>query len=147
MMDDRGDALLNAAQAVDYELAGSGEPGASAGEAGTRTEEPKLTTEQELKFALELGVKTVAHRFPSIAQVWTDEKRAEVARAVAPVFDKYGVSLFGFLEEWKEELMCAVVVVPLMWETAAMIRLDLEREAAQRAKPVRPEPPAAPASE
>ena len=139
MMSNLLDAIALEAAKTDQAASGAGEsqqgrPGPEAAPAPP----PKPATETQLNALLEMLIKQASQKFPSVADVWDDEKRALFCGALGPLLDKYHLDAFGFFELWKVEIMATVICVPLLYLTAMAIRADLERDAAGKAKDVSP---------
>ena len=83
----------------------------------------------------------------SMQRTLADPEIETIASTLAPVFDKYGINLGGYLGSFKEEAAAALVAGPLLWEVAKGLR---EEFAARRRKPDQlegqGEPAAAPAA-
>jgi hypothetical protein len=92
---------------------------------------------------IDIAAEALAAFYPSTAPILTADKRARIAKALAPVMEKYGIDLAGIFGKWGAEIglgfALAQVAVPLV----NAIRDD--REAAAKAKATAA-PPAVPAT-
>lgn len=84
--------------------------------------------------------------YPSLEKVYTEPVRDRIARALARVLVKYGVSLADIFGAWSEEIALAMVTLPLIVPTVQAIRADRAKaEAIAKAPPpAHPNPPPAP---
>ncbi|MYM96246.1 hypothetical protein [Duganella vulcania] len=77
---------------------------------------------------------------PDAAAVWTPEARQASAQAIAPLMVKYNFSLMAI----PPELTAAIVVGPLLYRSATIVRDKLQADRAAKAQPgAQPAPPAA----
>ncbi len=74
-------------------------------------------------FAKELLVGT----WPRLAEIWTAEKCASLARAAAPVMERYDFNL----GRWAPEIMLAAVALPLGIQTVRIVKESKRAEAGQ----------------
>jgi hypothetical protein len=109
---------------------GSSSPGAGGPAAGAPVVADPV---QEWRSALGLALAAAKVPYPQLAEVYTDAKLDELARAVAAVAVKYNFSAFAFLERWKEELALLMVAGPLVKATGRVIREAKEAKAAKPA--------------
>jgi hypothetical protein len=90
---------------------------------------------------IDIAAESLAAFYPSTAPILNDEKRNKIAAAAAPVMEKYGLSVGGFLAKFGPEIgLCfalAQVAIPL----ANAIRADRAAAAAEaRREAGKPEP-------
>ncbi len=121
-------ALLAEAENVQRDIDGA--PPAGAEQAPAQAAPAALPLDRELAgLAATIGA-VLASFFPSVAQVLTEEKCAEIGAAVAPVLVKYGLDRYVAGFAWRTELQAALTVGPVVMAVRAAIMQDL---AARRA--------------
>lgn len=101
-------------------------------------EPPKPDPAAELAAVITVCVGILAPFFPSLPGVYAGHVVQAVAQATAPVLEKYGVNMGGLFDRYKEEIQCAIVVVPVALATRAAIEKDL---AARKTEDKKPEAP------
>ena len=104
---------------------------------------PPIDPVDEITGILEaMRVLAVARGFTRSAEVLNDKSIGAIARALAPLLTKYNISVGDFFGKWKEEIMAAIVVGPIVFDLVRALRNDMEAKAASEAKPVPPADPA-----
>lgn len=118
--------LKNEAMAVDAEAealtappAGELPPGADA-----PAQEPALSPIEEARGLIDLGVSLAVPFFPSLDKVYTADAKDRLARAAAPLLEKYGLSISSLFAKWKEEIDFAFVALPLVLQTVRAVQAD-----------------------
>ncbi len=109
-------------------LAANAQTDAPAGDPGSEQKNQEqnapvnLAQEFQLVFGILKGI--FGEVFPSIKKIYTEQNISAAAGSLAEVCNKHGVFQDGF-GPWKEELACAVVVLPLAWATHQGIKGDI----------------------
>lgn len=113
--------------------------GLAAPPAGDEPAEPVPTgptPEEQASDMVQAFAGFVTSYAPEAAAVWTPEARAAASGAIAPLMIKYNFSLMAI----PPELTAAVVVGPLLYRSATIVRDKLQADraaAAAKASPVR----------
>lgn len=155
MANERSETLKHEAAQLDAEIAAAAIPvpetpseqgGAhpAGAEAETNAPPPPIVTPEEEALALvEILWGVIEPVYPSLSKIYTDEARARLARAAAPLMQKYNFSVR--LAKWQEEIDFAFVALPLALQTVRAIQADNAARALK--KPAAPnEAPPAPAA-
>lgn len=143
---ERQDALTREAEELAAQLEAEAAPPPPEDDAGAAPapEAAPATNAEELQGALEMLRELARPMFPSVAAVYDDETIGRVSDATAPVLDKYGITPSGLFGAWREEIRCALVVVPVLIATGRAVREDLDARRAAAAKPAADPAPEAP---
>jgi pyruvate dehydrogenase E2 component (dihydrolipoamide acetyltransferase) len=83
------------------------------------------TLDQELAGLAAMIGATLGEFFPSTKAIMTEEKCGELAAALSPVIQKYGLERHFMGFAWRVELKAAMVVVPVVIAMRAAIGQDL----------------------
>lgn len=143
-MDTTLDGIAAEAAATDAAVSGApggdagAAPGAPGGAPGAEAPPGGAATAALLVGFIKTLVGIAGKRFPSILAVWTDAAVSQVADALAPILDKYGLATPEFLERWKVELSALMLCGPLVFATIAAVRADLAAEGRGKEKDVTP---------
>lgn len=80
---------------------------------------------------------------PDAADIWTEQARAASAAVLAPVLEKYGISMARI----PPELTALVVLGPLLWQTSKIVAAKMDGNKAAKARPATQSDPAAPSDD
>lgn len=70
-------------------------------------------------------VRTVVVKLrPSLSRVWTEPAMRDIAQAVPPVLEKYGLTVGGIFAAFGPELALAAAVGPVAWGTFEVVRSE-----------------------
>ncbi len=107
----------------------------------------------EAAMCVDMFVSMLTGYSPQTATIWTTEKKQQVAAALAPVLEKYGVAM-GALPC---ELVLVMVAGPALYQSAKIVAAQMRKEEAEAkalaasrtvdaatGKTVEPKPPGAP---
>lgn len=95
----------------------------------------------------DIAAESLGALYPSTVNVLTEEKRAKFAAALAPVMEKYGLTLGVVFGRWGAEIQLIFVTATFAVPLTKAIQADraAERAAAKQAeivsKPADPQPP------
>jgi hypothetical protein len=121
---------------LDAQLANEGEavPVAEGGE-GAPAAPPALPNRDAIRFGLETFRTLVCLllKVESPKETLGDEQVRQIAEAVAPVADKYGVNLAGVFGAYAQEIAAIAVTAPILW--GAWKALDAELRTKREARP------------
>lgn len=89
--------------------------------------------DQEARELVDFAWAAFEPLYPSLATVYTADKRERITTAAAPLMRKYGFTLDKFFKGWAAEIGFAMVTVPLIAPTIKAIRADQARMKAEAA--------------
>lgn len=116
----------------------AGEGGADGAQAGPQAA-PAMTPGQEVAAMLEAFSVVVRPILPRVAAIYTPETCKGIGAALDPLCAKYGWLQGGF--QWGAEIAAAIVIIPVVVQTAAAAKLDVmalkaaKEAAAEKVKP------------
>ena len=125
---------LDATLAAEAPATSNGE-GPAAGAVTPQEAPPAMANREALKFGLELFRTLVCSllKVESPKETLSAENVESVAGAVAPVLDKYGISLSDLFGRWEREIAAVVVVGPIAWGAWKGLDRELRAKRAGRA--------------
>ncbi|XZG68898.1 hypothetical protein ACTSKR_09550 [Chitinibacteraceae bacterium HSL-7] len=121
-------ALQAQAEAVDAEMAAN----YAAPAAEEAAPAVMVDASAEAEAIIKTAVMLAGDAYPTLRQVYTDDKIVQIAQAAAPVMEKYGWNMGGLFEQWGAEIQLAIVLIPVGMATAAAIRTDKAARAAKQ---------------
>jgi len=101
------------------------------GDAPEPSEPEKAPLADEISGMLKMLSAVVAPFFPTVAEIYSAERCDAIGEGVAPLCRKYGWLEGGIGGKYAEEIMAAVIVLPVAWSTVEAVKGDL---AARRPK-------------
>lgn len=110
--------------------AGQAEHAAEPGQAPPGESPPIARPAQaDIAMALELmrAIPWLKSRYPTAHAALTDEQIQTAAASMGAVFDKYGWTLAGLLEQFGRELKAAIVWGGMLWTLAEAAAADMEK--------------------
>lgn len=119
--------LEQLAGAVDADAAALEQPAAAA-QAGEPAA-PAVNFNEEAKQLVTFAADLATGFWPSLAEVYTLERRTAITAALVPVLAKYDFTLARVFERWGPEINLAFVALPLVTPTLAAIRADQAKKA------------------
>lgn len=126
-----------AADLAALEVLAADEPGAAPGAPGAAPAPAVSSLDEELAGLLQLGAKMAQPAFPSAAAIYSPQICQSLGAAWAELCNKHGWLQGGVMGgEYKEEVMCAVITLPLAFATYQAALNDLA--AMRQAKPGEP---------
>lgn len=90
---------------------------------------PAISPEQEARSLVDMAVELALPWYPALAQVYTEDARARLAVAAAPLMAKYNVSVGSIFDQWREEIGFALVALPIALQTVKVITAERARKA------------------
>ena len=84
---------------------------------------------------VDIAAESLAAFYPSTAPILDEGKRGKIAGALAPVMEKYGFSLGGFMARFGPEINLAFVLAPVSLALAGAIRADRAAAKAEKGEP------------
>ena len=108
----------------------------AAGEGASETLEALPDYENEATELVEFALESLEPLYPSIKPIYTPEVRAKIALRTGRLMAKYNFTMGAFMGKWAEEVMFAVLIVPLISKTYVAIQHD--NAAAQKATAAEP---------
>ena len=139
---EQGGASLNdelEAQALASLSAKIDDNGGAEAQAEAEPEAPKESALEQWAAVYETFGELAGVRFPSLRKVYSRERCIDVQTRLNPIFERHGWNNIEAMRTAMQYLMGAVAVVMLGKDTAEAIRHDLEKEASEAAKEVRPD--------
>ena len=91
---------------------------------------PPVDYAQEAAMTVDTVAALITGYCPATVPLWTDEKKAHVSAALAPVYEKYGWTLGGM----PCELVLIITAGPLLYQSSKLIATQMAQEKA-KAKP------------
>lgn len=121
------DLLIHQAAGIDAEQAATAPAAVAAAAEEAAAVDMVQQNGQAIYTGLEIAVPLIAQIFPSVGAIYTDEVKARVAGALAPVCAKYGWELKGLGGAYKEEIGACIVLIPLGMATFKGVQEDMAR--------------------
>lgn len=107
---------------------------------------PRPSADDEAQQLVDLAAAALGMWYPSTREILTPERRAPVALALAPVLEKYGLTMGDLFAQWAPEIRLAMAVAPLAIPIANAIRKDRQEASAGRTAPAAEKPNPDPAA-
>lgn len=85
---------------------------------------PEPTRQEQAGDLVNMFAGLVTSYAPDTLAIWTPEAKANSAAVIAPLLEKYNVSLINL----PPELMAAVVVGPLLWQSSKIVAAKIARD-------------------
>lgn len=115
------------------------------GAAAAPAPEPAPDPAKELEPLLMVLRTFVVRLRPSLSPVWTEGAMRDIAAAVPPVLDKYGLTVGGIFAAWGPELALIAATAPVAWGTYEVLSAERPVDVPSRTAP--PPKPIAPAAD
>lgn len=116
-------ALAMQADGLDSEAHATSAEGVMAAQAEEQTLDQTSQNGQQVRMMLAIAVPVLGGMFPSITELYTDQKCDMVAASLAPVLTKYNINLGGLSD--RPEIAALLVCGPLAFATYKGIQADI----------------------
>jgi|GEM_PF-5323900 hypothetical protein len=123
------EAMAAGAEALDAEADAQAPEAVLAAQQQGQQVEQVGQTQGQLVMLIDMAVPVLGSFFPSLPDVYPPPVREAVAASLAPVLEKYGISLADWGQAYRAEIGALIVCGPVAYATVQAIKTDIAARA------------------